>query len=116
LIVSRAYRKGAAYNVPMVQVFTLYRTADPESDPHSEYYSLSIFTKETFQSTPIFIRESNGFGTRLRSVQSQTSARLDLKKDSTIRKKPRSSLSVISSIEPRKASSIAFQNHHRSSR
>jgi hypothetical protein len=45
----------------MIQVFTLYRDADPESDPHAEYYSLVLFTKETFQPLPIYIRELHGW-------------------------------------------------------
>jgi hypothetical protein len=45
----------------MIQVFMLYRGPDPEGDPRAEYYSLSLSTKETFQTRPIFIRKSHGF-------------------------------------------------------
>jgi hypothetical protein len=45
----------------MIQTFTLYRNPNPENDHRAEYYSLTLYTKEPFQSLPIFIRESHGF-------------------------------------------------------
>jgi hypothetical protein len=45
----------------MVQVFSLYKSADAVDDPRAEYYCLIISTKETFQSAPVTVRESHGW-------------------------------------------------------
>jgi hypothetical protein len=44
----------------MIQVFTVYRVAEPNEDPRAEFYTLSVRT-EGFAPTPVVVREAHGF-------------------------------------------------------